>query len=114
MEYNLDATGKKLGRMASQVAVLLMGKNTPDFQNNQVANVKVNITNSSKLDIDPKKLEEKTYKKYSGYPGGLKIKKMSQVIAKKGYEEVIREAVHGMLPSNKLRSKMMKNLIISE
>ncbi|MDQ5969127.1 MAG: large subunit ribosomal protein, partial [Patescibacteria group bacterium] len=54
------------------------------------------------------------YSRYSGYPGGLRQPTMEQVIAKKGYSELFREAVSGMLPKNKLRAKMMKNLIVTE
>lgn len=114
MEHTIDATEKKLGRVASEAAVLLMGKNVADFQKNEVANVKVNITNASKLDIDSKKLNSKEYKRYSGYPGGLKIRKMSHVVDNKGYKEVVERAIYGMLPANKLRAKVMKNLVITE
>ncbi|MBU1557897.1 50S ribosomal protein L13 [Patescibacteria group bacterium] len=112
MEYTIDAKGKKLGRIASEAAILLMGKNTPDFQKNEVPSVKVNIENSSDLNIDDKKLDNKEYQRYSGYPGGRKVRMMKEVIAKKGYGEIVEKAVYGMLPANKLRAKMMKNLII--
>ena len=59
MEYNLDATGEKLGRLSTKIAILLMGKNRTDFQKNTVADVKVNISNVSKLDISKKKIEQK-------------------------------------------------------
>ena len=114
MEHNIDATEKKLGRIASEAAILLMGKNSPDFAKNIVADIKVNIINASKLNLSNKKMETKEYKRYSGYPGGLKIRKMSEVINKKGIGEVVKKAVYGMLPANKLRAKMMKNLIITE
>ena len=114
MEHTIDATEKKLGRVATEAAVLLMGKNLPDFAKNVVADVKVNVTNASKLDITNKKMETKEYKRYSGYPGGLKTRKMSQEVAKNGYGEIIKKAVYGMLPANKLRAVVMKNLIISE
>jgi len=112
MEYTIDAKGKKLGRIASEAAILLMGKNSPDFKRNEVAKVKVSIENVSGLNIDDKKLDNKEYKRYSGYPGGLKIRKMKEVISKKGHEEVVEKAVYGMLPANKLRAKIMKNLVI--
>ncbi len=112
MEYNLDATGEKLGRLASKVAVLLMGKNNPDFQKNTVADVKVNIDNISNLDISKKKMEQKEYSRYSGYPGGRKVENMEAVVKKKGHAELMRKAVRGMLPGNKLRPILMKNLII--
>jgi large subunit ribosomal protein L13 len=112
MEYNLDATGEKLGRLSTKVAILLMGKNITDFQKNVVADVKVNISNVSKLDISSKKMEQKEYSSYSGYPGGRKVRKMKAVVQKKGQAELVRKAVRGMLPANKLRPVIMKNLII--
>jgi len=114
MEYNIDAKGKKLGRLASEIAVLLMGKNKVDFAKNQLADAKVNITNVSKLDITKKKMKQKEYQRYSGYPGGRKVENMEKVISDKGYTEILRKAVYGMLPGNKLRPLMMKNLIITE
>ena len=113
-EYTIDAGGKRLGRIASEAAKLLMGKNRTDFVRNKIPNVKVNIINSSKADIRNKKIDSKTYKTYSGYPGGLKVQGMKKMILDKGYKETFRKAVHGMLPSNKLRPEMMKNLNISE
>ncbi len=114
MKYTIDAKGKKLGRVATDVAILLMGKNSPDFKKNIVADVKVNVTNASKLDIDNKKMQSKEYKRYSGYPGGLKTRKMFQEVAKNGYSEIVKKAVYGMLPSNKLRAVVMKNLVVEE
>ncbi|MCK5286081.1 MAG: 50S ribosomal protein L13 [Candidatus Pacebacteria bacterium] len=114
MEYNLDATGEKLGRLATKIAILLMGKNKPDFTKNQVVDVKVNVSNASKLDIAKKKMKQKEYQRYSGFPGGRKVENMEKVIADKGYTEVLRKAVYGMLPGNKLRPLIMKNLIINE
>lgn len=113
-EFTFDATDKKLGRFASELAMVLMGKNDPSYQPNQVAPHKVIVSNASKLAISPKKMDEKTYARYSGYPGGLKHVAMEKVIEKKGYAEVLRKAVYGMLPGNKLRNEMMKNLIITE
>ena len=114
MRYTLDATNKKIGRVATQAAVYLMGKNTLDFKRNGIPAVTVEITNTSKADIADGKRAQKTYSRYSGYPGGLRQPTMIQVIAKKGYSELFKEAVSGMLPKNKLRSKMMNNLIIKE
>jgi large subunit ribosomal protein L13 len=114
MKYTLDAENKKIGRIATQAAVYLMGKNLNDFKKNAVADVKVEIKNASKVSINQTKFETKTYSRYSGYPGGLRQPTMEQVVAKKGYGEVIKEAVSGMLPKNKLRTRMLKNLIITE
>lgn len=114
MKYTLDAQNKRIGRIATEAAVFLMGKNLPTFQRNNIPEVTVEIKNSSKLSIDPVKRATKTYSRYSGYPGGLRQPTMTQVIAKKGYREILKEAVSGMLPKNKLRTKMLKNLIITE
>jgi large subunit ribosomal protein L13 len=114
MKYEIDAQNKKLGRIASQAATLLMGKNRTDFVRNAIPEVKVEIMNASKLDVTNKKLESKIYKSYSGYPGGLKERSMKKVVSDKGLKEALRIAVKGMLPKNKLRDRMMKNLIIKD
>lgn len=113
-EFTFDATNKKLGRLASEIAMILMGKNDPSYAPNKIAPHKVIVSHASKMDIDPKKLEEKKYNRFSGYPGGLKQIPMSRLVEKKGYAEALRKAVYGMIPNNKLRSEIMKNLIISE
>lgn len=114
MNYTIDATNKSLGRLASEAATLLMGKNSAKFARNVVSGNMVVITNASKLKIDPKKLDQKIYRTYSGYPGGLKETKMSAVITKKGYTEVVKIAVKGMLPDNKLKKEFLKNLTVTE
>lgn len=111
-EYTIDAQGKRLGRLASEVAVLLMGKNLPDFTRNTVADVQVTVENIDKLDIAPKKRDQKEYDHYTGYPGGRRVYNMDSVIEDKGYGEVFKKAVMGMLPGNKLRPEVMKNLVI--
>jgi len=113
MEHKVDAKGKRLGRLATEVAVLLMGKDRPDYARNTVADVHVHVSNIAELDIPAKKLLEKKYLRYSGYPGGQKVETLDKVIKNKGHEEVFRMAVKGMLPSNKLRPLIMKRLQIS-
>ena len=113
-EYEIDAQGKKLGRIASQAASLLMGKNRTDFVRNSFPNITVKVLNVGKLAITNKKMDQKIYKTYSGYPGGLKRQTMKKVSADKGLKEAFRIATKGMLPKNKLRDRMMKNLIITE
>lgn len=113
-KYTLDATNKKPGRLATEVAVLLMGKNRTDFARNIAPQVSVEVTNASKLSIDLKKRTDKTYVRHSGYPGSLKTLSVEQTIEKKGAKEVLRKAVMGMLPKNKLRAKMIKNLVIKD
>lgn len=112
--YTIDAKGKKLGRVASEAASILMGKNTATFVRNAIPSVKVTIVNASAADISDKKKEEKTYSSYSGFPGGLKVEKLGKVASTKGYKEVFRKAVKGMLPKNKLQTPMMKNLAVTD
>jgi large subunit ribosomal protein L13 len=113
-EYTIDAAGKKLGRVASEVAKILIGKNLTNFVRNSYPSVTVNLINTSKADITDKKLREKTHSKYSGYPGGLVKETLKKTVEKKGYSEIFRMAVKGMLPKNKLQTPMLKNLVISE
>lgn len=114
MKKTIDASGKKLGRVASEAAVFLIGKDKPDFARNKVSGVAVEIVNASKADINERKLSDKKYVRYSGYPGGIKSPTMKNVIEKKGYAEIFTLAVYGMIPSNKLRAKIMKNLTVTE
>lgn len=114
MKYNFDAKDKKLGRLATEIAVVLMGKDSPNYSANVVADVNVIIDNASKLDISEKKKDEKIYDHYSGYPGGRKEIPLRRLIEKKGYAAPLKNAIYGMLPKNKLRDRLMKNLIINE
>lgn len=111
-EYTINAEGQRLGRLASEVAVLLMGKQLPDFARNKVPSVQVTVENIDSLDLSSKKKATKKYDHYTGYPGGRREYNMEKVIADKGTSEVFSKAVYGMLPGNKLRPIMMKNLII--
>lgn len=112
--YTLDATGKKLGRIASEAAALLIGKNTTDFAKNTAPKVTVTVTNASKLDISNKKAVEKEYGRYSGYPGGLRFEALGDLAQRKGYKAIVSHAVKGMLPKNKLQAVMLKNLVVTE
>jgi large subunit ribosomal protein L13 len=114
MDYKIDAKGKKLGRVATETAMILMGKNKPNYRPNIAPNVKVVVENASKLSITDKKKSETLYTRYSGYPGGLKVENLKSVIEKKNYGEVLKRAIHGMLPANKLRKVMLSNLTIKE
>jgi len=114
MEYTIDAKEKKIGRVASAAAKILMGKNTPSYKPNVAPQVEVNIVNAGQISIPLSKLKTKTYTHYSGYPGGLKEDTLERLMDKKGIDEVLRKAVKGMLPANRLRSEMLKNLKITE
>ena len=110
----IDAEGKRIGRVATEAAVFLMGKNDPDFQRNKVTGTKVSIINASKADMMEKRMAQKTYARYSGYPGGLKQQKAKDVVKRHGYSDLFLKAIYGMIPSNRLRAIRMKNLTIAE
>jgi len=109
MIHRIDATNESLGRLASKVALILRGKSSPKFQPHILPDDKVIIQNIEKIKLTGRKLEQKKYYHYSGYPGGLKEKKMKDVF-QKNPGEVLRRAVLGMLPKNRLRKQMIKNL----
>jgi len=112
MEITLDVKGKALGRAAAEAAVILRGKNNTDFAPNRIPDVKLLVENIDKIRITGSKLKQKKYIRHSGYPGSLKAEAMEDVIGKKGVGYVFEKAVGGMLPKNKLRKRMLKNLII--
>ena len=113
-KYTIDATNKKLGRVASEAASVLMGKNTPSFRRNAISGNSVCIKNVSKIFITAKKLSGMEHVSYTGYPGGLRKRSAVLVVKKKGYRELFRHAIYGMLPKNKLRSLMIKRLTIMD
>lgn len=106
----VDLKGASLGRAASAVASALRGKNSPDFASNRVPDIKVEIKNLDQLKIEEKKAGQKKYKRYSGYPSGLKETTLD-ALYKKNPREVFVKAVKGMLPNNKLRGGFIKNII---
>ena len=110
----IDAAGRTLGRVASEVAMSLMGKTKATFERNIYSGFPVKVINASKLRITAKKLNEIYHTRYSGIPGGLRVLKGSYTMEKKGLKELIRLATHQMLPGNKLRRIMMKNLKIED
>ncbi|MAZ40925.1 50S ribosomal protein L13 [bacterium] len=112
--FTIDAQDRQLGRVASEAALLLRGKTTPDFKANVAPKVKVHVVNASKLNITERKAKGKVYTRYTGYPGGLREQTLEELIAKKGHGEAVRKAVYGMLPGNKLRKEMLKNLTITD
>jgi len=107
--YVVDAKDKILGRLAAKVATILRGKDKVIFSPHQDTGDEVIVINAGKVRVTGKKMEQKTYKNYSAYPGGLNIKTMAEVMKKKP-EYVIRHAVKGMLPRNKLGDKLLKKL----
>lgn len=109
--HKLDATDKVVGRLATEIALILRGKNKPEFEPHIDGGDIARVVNASKLKFTGKKLDQKKYYSYSGYPGGLKTNKMKDVFAKNP-GEVLKKAVYKMLPKNKLQDKMIKRLVI--
>jgi len=106
----IDATDKVLGRLSTEVAVLLRGKNKVGFAPYKDIGDFVTIKNVEKLKFTGKKFKDKIYYHHSLYMGGLKKATMKEVVAKKGHSEILRKAVMGMLTKNKLRAKQIKRL----
>jgi large subunit ribosomal protein L13 len=107
--YLIDAEGKVLGRLASEVACRLRGKTKPEFLPYLDTGDFVVVVNAEKVLLTGKKMEQKVYYRHSGYIGGLKTITAKQLSAKKP-EELIRHAVKGMLPKNSLGRKLNKKL----
>jgi large subunit ribosomal protein L13 len=114
MEKVIDATNKTIGRVATEAAMALMGKDNVSYQPNILSEVKVVISNAAKTKISQKKEKTKLYKRHSNYPSGLKLETLEKVLANKGYEELYRIAIKGMLPANRLRPLRMKNLTVND
>lgn len=108
-KHVIDASGKILGRLATDLAKILMGKNKPAFVPYLDNGDFVVVTNASQVKVTGKKMNEKTYTRHSGYPGGLRVETFDKVLAKKP-EYIIEHAVKGMLPHNRLGREMIKKL----
>ena len=109
--YVIDATDLVLGRLASRVALVLRGKNKPSFTPNIDCGDNVIIVNAEKIRLTGKKMTDKVYIRYTGYPGGQRYATPKDLL-KSRPTEVIRMAVKGMLPKNRLGSKIIGNLFI--
>ena len=107
----VDLEGKILGRAAAKVADLLRGKGSPFFAKHINTGDTVVAINAAKIKVTGKKLEQKRYYSFSGYPGGIRSRTLSEVMARKP-EEAFRAAVKGMLPKNKLQKEYLKHLKI--
>lgn len=107
-----DAAGMVLGRLATQIAVVLRGKDKPGFRPNLVMGEKVKVINASKIVLTGRKLDNKKYYHHTGYLGNLKTISAKEIMAKNPGDLIVR-AVYGMLPDNKLRPIWMKNLEIT-
>jgi large subunit ribosomal protein L13 len=105
----INAEGKTLGRLATEVAVLLRGKRKPEFAHFVDCGDFVVVINAAKVNVTGKKVEQKKYYSHSSYPGGLKVETLKELLEKKP-EEVVRKAVWGMIPKGKLGRAVYKKL----
>ena len=105
----VDADGQILGRLATEIADTLRGKNKPAYTPHVDTGDFVIVVNADKVRVTGKKLEQKIYYRHSGYPGGLRERTLAEQLARRP-EEVIRKAVKGMLPKNKLAAAQLRKL----
>lgn len=101
---------RSLGRLASAIAITLIGKHKPVYHQSQDCGDYVVVSNCQRLRVTGKKFEQKTYWSHSSKPGHLKLRTMEKVVADKGFGEIIKKAVSGMLPKNKLRKPRLERL----
>ncbi len=107
--HNINATDKILGRLATKIAILLRGKQRSDFAPNKDIEDLVVVKNVAELKVTGRKMEQKKYFQHSGYLGSLKETPL-KILFKKDPAQVLRKAVFGMLPKNRLRAKIIKRL----
>lgn len=108
-KHTIDATDKVFGRLAAEIAVLLRGKKKPNFQPNQDLGDEVVVKNVQKLKFSGNKMTDKKYYHHTGYAKGLREVSLKKLFTQDP-AEVLRRAVHGMLPNNKLSSEQIKRL----
>lgn len=107
----IDVKGQILGRAATEIAKLIMGKSKSYFSKNLDNGDYVVVINAKDVKVTGRKEKLKVYTRYSGYPGGLRRERLEELRERKP-EEIVRHAVSGMLPKNKLRDKMLKRLYV--
>jgi large subunit ribosomal protein L13 len=105
----IDAKGKTLGRLASEVANILSGKNKPEYTPNADLGDFVVVVNANEIHVTGKKLDQKIYYRHSGYPGGIKSKPLRDIMENSA-SDAIKSAVKGMLPKSKLGRQMFTKL----
>jgi large subunit ribosomal protein L13 len=109
--YVVDADGRTLGRLATQIADALRGKRKPEYTPHCDTGDFVIVVNAARIRVTGKKLDDKLYHRHSGYPGGLHTRSLGQMLERRP-EEVIRRAVKGMLPRNRLARRQLRKLKI--
>jgi large subunit ribosomal protein L13 len=113
MEYHIDAKNKVLGRLATEISLILQGKKSASFERNRVSADKVFVANVDGIVVTGKKMTDKVYYKHTGYVGHLKEKSLEQKMDQDP-RWVLRRAVRKMLPRNFLTQKRMNNLVFVE
>ena len=107
--YVVDAQGRALGRLATQIAETLRGKRKPEYTPHCDTGDFVVVVNAAKIKVTGSKLNDKLYHRHSGYPGGLRSRTLGEMLERRP-EEVIRKAVKGMLPRNRLARQQLRKL----
>ena len=107
--YVIDASGQRLGLLASRVAVVLEGKHKPTYATHIDTGDHVIVLNAAKVDLSGDKLSARRYYRHSGYPGGLRSETVGELLGRRP-EEVVRRAVKGMLAHNKLGTQQLRKL----
>lgn len=111
MKHKLDVSNRILGRVATEIAILLRGKNTAEYLPYVDGGNSVEVSGVENIKVTGGKEEKKLYWHYTGYPGGIKKVTYAELI-EKDQGAALRKAVYGMLPKNKLRDRMIKRLVI--
>lgn len=111
MTHEIDATNQSLGRIASRIAILLRGKDRPDYQPHILSKNQVVVHNLEKIVFKGTKLTATHFYRHSGYPGGIRSRTLEEAWALDP-KKVLRNAVRGMLPPNRSRDRILKNLIV--
>ena len=106
----VDADGIVLGRLASQVAMILRGKHKPSFTPHMDCGDNVVVVNAGKIHLTGKKLTDKIYYRHTGYPGGIKERRAGEILSGKHPERVVQKAIERMIPGGPLGRKQLKNL----
>ncbi|QYJ15280.1 50S ribosomal protein L13 [Rubrobacter xylanophilus DSM 9941] len=109
--YVIDAEGKTLGRLAAEISRLLRGKNKPQYTPHVDVGDFVVVVNAEKVEVSGRKAEQKVYRWHTGYPGGLRERSYRQMLQKKP-EEILRQAVRGMMPKTRLARRQLRKLKI--
>ena len=109
--YVVDAEGRTLGRLATEVAKILRGKNKPQYTPHVDVGDFVVVVNAEKVAVTGKKAEQKVYRRHSGYPGGMKETSYGRMMERRP-EEILRRAVYGMMPKTRLARQQFRKLKI--